>query len=249
MEEKRGLTGSALKIIAIITMFIDHLGASLLENGMMRQVSEQSVLSADVAALHAYNKWKAVDFVCRSIGRLAFPIFCFLLVEGFLHTRDKRKYFARLFLFSLISEIPFDLAFHREWFYWEGQNVFFTLWIAVLVLAALKYLEKREDIAQAGRWLLQAGAILAGVALACFLHTDYEGFGVAAIVLLYLFRKDRRRQAIVGACAFLWEVTAALAFFPIYYYNGKRGLQLKYVFYIFYPAHLLLLGLVTKFCF
>lgn len=249
MEERQGLTGSTLKIIAMITMFIDHLGASLLENGIMRQVSEQSVLSADVAALHAYNKWRAVDIVFRGIGRLAFPIFCFLLVEGFIHTRDWRKYFARLFVFSLISEIPFDLAFHRKWFYWGGQNVFFTLWIAVLVLAAVSYFEKREDIHQAGRWLLQTGVTLAGAALAYFLHTDYDGFGVVVIVLLYLFRRDRRRQAIVGVCAFLWEVTASLAFLPIYYYNGKRGLQLKYVFYVFYPAHLLLLGLVTKFCF
>lgn len=249
MEERQGLTGSTLKIIAMVTMFIDHLGASLLENGIMRRVSEQSVLSADVAALDAYSKWNTLDWVLRGVGRLAFPIFCFLLVEGFIHTRDWRKYFARLFVFSLISEIPFDLAFYREWFYWKSQNVFFTLWIAVLVLAAVNYFEKREDLAPAGRWLLQAGAALAGIALAGFLHTDYSGFGVAVIVLLYLFRRNRKSQAVVGACAFLWEITAPLAFLPIYYYNGKRGLQLKYVFYVFYPAHLLLLGLLIKFCF
>lgn len=249
MEEKQGITGSTLKIIAMITMFIDHMGASILENGIMQKVAGESVVSADVAALHAYNAWKMVDILFRSIGRLSFPIFCFLLVEGFLHTRDWRKYFARLFLFSFISEIPFDLAFHKTWFYMEGQNVFFTLWIGILVLAGMKYIEERREWTKTVQYLGELLVIAAGYAVAEFLHTDYSGFGIIAIACLYLLREDRKKQALCGGVLFLWEVSAPLAFFPIYRYNGKRGLDLKYVFYFFYPVHLLLFGIVTKFCF
>lgn len=249
MEEKKGLTGSTLKIIAMLTMLIDHIGASILENGVMKEITSQSVISADVAALRAYNRWLMADRILRMIGRLAFPIFCFLLIEGFLHTRDWKKYFVRLFLFSFISEIPFDLAFHKEWFYWGAQNVFFTLWIALLVLAGMKYVEEREDFTRAAIYLLQSGIVLAGIALAEWMKTDYAGFGVLIIALLYLFRRDKKQQMVCGCIGFLWEITAPLAFWPIYRYNGERGLDLKYVFYFFYPVHLLILGLVTKFCF
>lgn len=250
MEEKKGLTGSTLKLIAMVTMLIDHIGASILENGVLVKVGSQSVYSADVAALHAYNRWQFVDRILRFTGRLAFPIFCFLLVEGFVHTRDWRKYFVRLFVFSLVSEIPFDLAFFDKGiFYWEYQNVFFTLWIGILVMAGMKFLEEREGLDKMVRYFLQAGIVLAGMALAEFLRTDYGDFGVFAIALLYVLRGNRKMQAVGGGISFLWEITAPLAFFPIYHYNGKRGLSLKYVFYVFYPLHLLILGLITKFCF
>lgn len=249
MEERQGMTGSTLKIIAMLTMLIDHIGASLLENGVMRKIAGGSVASADIAALHSYNTWRMVDIVFRAIGRLAFPIFCFLLVEGFLHTRDWRKYFARLFLFSFISEIPFDLAFHRTWFYREGQNVFFTLWIGILVLVGMKYIEEREDLVKSVQYILEILVVTAGYFLAEFLKTDYSGFGIVVIAMLYFLRKDRKSQTICGAILFLWEFSAPLAFVPIYKYNGKRGLDLKYVFYFFYPVHLLLFGLIIKFCF
>ncbi len=249
MEQTKGLTGSTLKIIAMVTMLLDHIGASILENGVLKEISGQSVTSADVASLHAYNRWRLVDQILRFTGRLAFPIFCFLLIEGFLHTHNWKKYFARLFVFSLLSEIPFDLAFFKEWFYWDAQNVFFTLWIGLLVLAGMKYLEEREDFAQSVRYLLQAGVIAAGIALAEWLKTDYAGFGVLVIALMYFLRKNKKAQITCGCVCFLWEITAPLAFIPISQYNGKRGMDLKYVFYFFYPVHLLILGFVTKFCF
>ncbi len=108
------LSGSDLKIIAVIAMFLDHLAATVLVRCLVTGVFW------DQAA------WYEVYQVMRNIGRVAFPIYCFLLVEGFIHTSDRRKYALRLFLFALISEIPFDLAFNAQVLEFGYQNVFFT---------------------------------------------------------------------------------------------------------------------------
>ncbi len=118
----RGITGNTLKIIAIVTMLIDHIGVAIFENGMLKY-QDNSLAWVSIANL-----------VLRTIGRIAFPIFCFLLVEGFFHTRDIKKYGTRLFLFALISEIPFDLAVFDTWFYPGYQNVYFTLFIGLWVI-------------------------------------------------------------------------------------------------------------------
>ncbi|MBP3544518.1 MAG: hypothetical protein J6J86_09845, partial [Lachnospiraceae bacterium] len=129
---KKGLAGSTLKIIAIITMFIDHIGAAIFENN-------EITMCVMAKGEHAYVIWGLADLVLRLIGRIAFPIFCFLLVEGFLHTRDVKKYALRLGAFCLISEIPFNLAFFGQPLYAGHQNVFFTLLIGLLVLIGLKH--------------------------------------------------------------------------------------------------------------
>lgn len=249
MEEKTGITGSRLKLIAMITMLIDHVGAVIIENGVLQKVVSNSVTSANVSALHAYTNWLMVDRLMRWIGRLAFPIFCFLLIEGFLHTRDWKKYFMRLFVFSLISEIPFNLAIKQEVFYLGYQNVFFTLWIGLLVMAGMRYFEEKNTLSAGIRYLGEAVVAALGMTTAYFLKTDYGWFGVFAIALLYFLRGNKKQQTLGGCLAFCWEITAPLAFIPIYHYNGKRGADFKYVFYIFYPVHLLVLGLLTKFCF
>ena len=127
MENKKGISGSTLKMIAIVTMVIDHIGAAVLARllmvnglGELDQTNADAImqwLSANGALYWTYT-------VMRMIGRVAFPIFCFLLVEGFLHTHDVKKYAMRLGLFALISEIPFDLAFSDKILEFNYQNVF-----------------------------------------------------------------------------------------------------------------------------
>ena len=240
-----GLTGSRLKWIAIITMFIDHIGAVLLEYGLLPKVADSVLAGNSLDYLVVdYHFWVYLTLILRFIGRLAFPIFCFLLVEGFLHTKNIKKYAIRLGAFALISEIPFDLAVYHRIFDFESQNVFFTLFIGLLVLYGMNYFENTLPASKAPLRYLVA---VTGVLAAQFLQTDYAGYGVLLIALLYELRNNRKWLCIFGAIytLLLESFTAPLSFLFIYFYNGERGKQLpKYFFYAFYPVHLLLLWLV-----
>ena len=241
-HKKTGFNGSHLKLIAILTMFIDHIGAAILENGLLPQVSDAVLAGNSFNFLPTdYHFWYNFDLILRFIGRLAFPLFCFLLVEGFLHTKNISKYALRLGIFAFISEIPFDLAFYNSFFDLQSQNVFFTLLIGIIVLWGMQYF---ETTLPAHLLPLRYLVAITGMMFAQFLQTDYAAFGVLLIVLLYAFRNDRKWQCIAGAILTLFKsYTAPLAFLFIFFYNGERGKQLpKYVFYAFYPAHLLLLA-------
>lgn len=236
--KERGMTGSSLKMIAIITMLIDHTAAVILERMLYGQG-----LSAETISLYI------VYMVMRLIGRLGFPIFCFLLIEGFCHTRNVKKYALRLFLFALISEIPFDLGFIGSAFYWQYQNVFFTLFIGLLVLIGFRFAEEQIKWNRAFLIVFDCILLLAGMWVADWLMTDYSGMGVLTIAAMYLFRKNKVLEAGVGCTVLtmmsLNEVTAFFVLLPIYKYNGRRGWSLKWFFYVFYPVHILLLYLVA----
>lgn len=236
MEEKsipswKVLNGTMLKIIALVTMMIDHIGAGIIEPGIIMLAEKTSW--DHVLSLPNYAFWFRVDTVLRLIGRVSFPIFCFLLVEGFLHTRSVKKYALRLLAFAFISEIPYDLAFRSAWFDFSNQNVFFTLFLGLAALIGIKKFEES--------FWKQAVVIVACCGSAMLLSTDYGAFGVFFVVLLYLLRYNPRMQTILGSAALLWEPTAALSFIPIRMYNGTRGTwNLKYIFYAAYPVHILL---------
>ena len=226
-----GFSGTALKYVACGTMLLDHIGASCIESGYADSAVPSALAGPDLAL--------------RLIGRLAFPIFCFLLVEGFLHTHDARKYCGRLVLFGLVSELPFDLAFYRTPFYWEHQNVYWTLALGVLAMAGLKHFAGENGQPTYKGMLCFAGCAL----LAELARTDYGAIGVALIAALYLTRNSRRQQCILGAAMMLFEFTAPLAFVLLWHYNGTRGRCSKIMqwgFYLFYPAHLALLALITN---
>ncbi len=247
-KKQTRLTGSHLKLIALCTMFIDHIGAILLEKGLLPQITNAVFLGNSLDYLPSdYQFWSYANLILRLIGRLAFPIYCFLLIEGFLHTRSIPKYALRLGLFAVISEIPFDLALHDTWFDLQTQNVFFTLLLGLLTLRGMKYLETLPPQQQPFRYLLA----LTGMMLAEFMQTDYGAFGVLLIVVLYLFRSNRKWQSIAGAVLTLWQsFTTPLGFLCTYFYNGERGKQFsKYIFYTFYPLHLLILFFVRTLLF
>lgn len=211
-------TGSDLKLIAIVTMLIDHIGITLLGKAYL--------LSNSDSMLMLYKSF-------RFIGRIAFPIFCFLLVEGFFHTHNKQKYFLRLFGFACISEVPFDLALYQEVISFQSQNVLFTLCLGLLAIYKLEYFK--------GNIIKQLMSIIIFAALAHAFKTDYEAFGIVFICILYIFHDQKRKRTLFGTLACIWEISAPLAFIFINRYNFQRGYRCKYVFYIFYPAHLLIL--------
>jgi hypothetical protein len=326
-----GITGSTLKIIAIVTMFIDHVGASLFEVYTSRFLGPlgpeycEAVITSKAPWLWA--DWMGnivtvtnIDMMLRAIGRIAFPIFCFLLVEGFLHTRNVIKYLIRLLIFAFISDVPFDLAFFTE-IGFGHQNVFFTLLLGVAALACIDFVRHKSIDIYNGffKFLGMSGVVFAGalggyasissmisifgyilngffgineyiptailgaiggvIAFICvthkwddekkikmsialiitlsffrwaeFLNTDYGGWGVLAVVAIYAFRNAKNNGFVWGVTALtvmnLFEGVAFLDLIPVKFYNGKRGRQMKYFFYAFYPVHLFLLFLIRYF--
>ena len=247
MEKKKGISGSTLKMIAIVTMLIDHIGAAVLARllmvnglGELDQTNTDAImqwLSANGALYGTYT-------VMRMIGRVAFPIFCFLLVEGFLHTRDWRRYWLRMAAFALISEIPFRLA---VWNTWAGgsSNVYVELAIGLLVLRGLK---QSQGLTETYRVIGMAAAVGGGCLAAVFLKADYDMDGILIISLFYLLREKRIVQVMSGGILSLlesWNMcygAGILSAVPLYFYNGKKGqAPWKYAFYWFYPLHLMVL--------
>ena len=226
----RILTGSALKLIAVVTMTIDHTAAHLLR---FNSAFNQPLFMYHERALTWY-------VIMRCIGRLAFPIFAFLIVEGFVHTGNRRRYGWSLFICALISEIPWALV--NDGFRLMSHNVMFTLLWGFLGLCVID--NYRKD------WH-KAGLILIGMlAVAFMFHADYNGSGFAFIVLLYVLRNHIALQALVGCCMLPLKWVAGLAFIPISMYNGCRGFirgpWAKYFFYAFFPAHLFIIWVIKK---
>lgn len=174
----------------------------------------------------------------RWIGRLAMPVLCFFIGEGLRHTRSPRRYLLRLTGFALLSELPFDLAFYGG-IEWGHQNVYFTLALGLLALWAI------QSWGMEG-WLLALTAALAAELLGC----DYGMYGVLLILLLDRFHRARSEQLAAAALlnlAFfgLQTQTLSLIALPLLWlYNGKRGRDDRRLFYLYYPAHLCVLGIL-----
>lgn len=228
---KKFLSGSTLKWIALITMIIDHIGAILIPAFYSKGIGNM------------YVDWTILYQVCRWIGRFSFPLYCFLLVEGFVHTANRNKYFYRMFLFAVISEIPFDYAVYGEIWYLNKQNIFFELLLGIVLMHGSELLFKivKNQVLQG---LYVVIWWLGGMLTAHLLQTDYGMLGIFSIGILYLFRYVREYQLLGGALSFYWEFPAPLGLLFAYFYNGQRGRQCKYAFYLIYPLHLALFGLV-----
>lgn len=277
------LSGTALKWIAIVTMLVDHTGAILLWDQYLAVRGHFGASAAD---------WYQAYLVTREIGRVAFPLFCFALVEGFEHTHSRPKYALRLLLFALISEAPYDFALHGGVGgidYTSQLNVMFTLllafcalwlaeWLGGLVCQGLAAAGARRSGAgahaaavseaegQASRWLSPAavravssviavGTVAGAAWLAAGpLDVSYHAYGILLVGALYLGRDFWPAQFLLGWAATYWyclangsmlQMWALVGLGLIALYNGKRGRGMKYFFYLFYPLHLLALGIIN----
>lgn len=217
------MSGLLLKLTALLTMIIDHYGAIFQTN----------------------------IIIYRIIGRLAFPIYCFLLVEGYTHTSNIKKYTSRLLIFALISEIPFDLAFYGK-IGFVHQNIFFTLFIGLIAI----YLIDNKDTKYKFDSTL---VIIAACVLATILRTDYQFIGIVYILLFYFTRnlpKKKRLSTIalimiaINLAAGMVQQFSLLALIIIYLYNNEPGAKNKLLqmsFYIAYPLHLLIYYIINTF--
>lgn len=212
----RGLNTFTLKIIAIVSMLVDHIGLVFFPEVMM----------------------------FRIIGRISFPIFAYVLAEGIYYTKDITKYMLRLGMFALLSEIPYDLAVMGSVLEFSHQNVFFTLFFAVLMFWAYKKIEHHG---------LKIGALvvifLLGIFVCQYLKTDYSDIGILLIFAFYMYRNKKVGKLVLAGALFLGltgglQLYALLALPLIALHNGEQGPKIKSFFYLFYSAHLLILYIV-----
>lgn len=238
------LTAAVLHIIAMTLMLMDHLWATLLPA----------------------REW----LTCA--GRVAFPIFAFMAVEGYFHTRSFKKYILRMLLFAVLSEIPFDLMYGGTWFYPVHQNV---LWTFLLSLLGVWLMEQVRKKGKTWMYLLVCVlVVLAGLVLGTLCMVDYYGVGVLTVFVFY-FLHGRKWWCFLGQLAALYWLNvellgglmypvqllgmefelcqqglALLALIPIWLYRGRQGYHSKpfqYICYAFYPVHMLLLVAVLNF--
>ena len=244
---KNEVTAFTLKMIAILTMVTDHVGAVVLGRIVNGQTSGgmEIFLSLGQAQRQILEH---IYIVTRCIGRLSFPIFCYLLVEGFFYTSNRKKHALRLLIFALLSEIPFDLAVNGKLLELrQHNNVMFTLFLGFLGIWLLEFWKERQMPA-----LLQLGCnavTVGGVYLVAEgIRCDYGGAGILAILGIYVLRGKHPYVGFVLAIAILAvlcspvELVALLGFMVLLSYRGKQGRKLKYICYGVYPVHLLALA-------
>lgn len=210
-----------LKNIALVTMIIDHLG---------------SVFFDDIA-------------IFRIIGRIAFVLYAFLLVNGIKYTSDISKYLKKLFIWGIISEIPYDLVFNDSFFSLKSQNIFFTLFLGALGIHLYKI---HESI------LYRILVFTFGILLGYVLKVDYSWYGVSLIYGMYLVRKFELLKfgfiqgisTFYAVCAInLTQFFAFIGILPIYLYNGKQGKKTGNIYYSYYAIHLLIFYIIKTFYF
>lgn len=179
---KRGLTVTSLKLIAIGAMFIDHFAAIILS-------SLQSVYGQTI---DSFFWFQLIIILMRLIGRIAFPIFAYLIVNGFYHTSDKKMYALRLAAFAVISEPFFDFGVSGMWLEFSHQNVFFTLALGLLAIWGYDNISRDDSKNYIGGLLVVCISFLAQM-----LQTDYGFYGIITIFVMYLFFDQFKRLSIL----------------------------------------------------
>ena len=248
------VTSATLKWVALVTMLIDHIGFVIVEWALVHLPLDQEL----------YRRIYAADRAMRAIGRAAFPLFVFLLIEGFCYTHDRTRYLIRLILFLVISEIPFDLAISGVMgekqtilFYPGYQNVLFTLSIGFVAMWLLDILF-RTTMGQVEKVVLLALIVVTALLVAYVLKTDYGAWGVLAVIAGFMAKRRGAAPFWIGLSIIViltmmndHEAWAAVIDLPLLiFYHGKKGSRgNKYFYYIFYPAHFFILYLIRTMIF
>ncbi len=224
LDKIRILDQTTLKLIAIVSMAIDHCGAVFFPQAI----------------------WM------RLVGRIAMPIFCFFVAEGYRLSSDRPRYLLRMGIFALISEIPFDMALFEGRIGFEYQNVMWTFFFAILALMA--YNKIKELVKGLPGRLLGALASIAIAFFAVLLSTDYSAYGVGLVLIFYvMYEKGLLAQNAVAA---LYQIAtsgqspqsyAVISAVPLMMYSGKKGKGFKWFFYSFYPLHLTIIWILRDY--
>ena len=223
------LSGAWLKLIAIVSMLIDHVNKALI----------YPYLTANQGGL------TLVSNLFDIIGRIAFPLFCFFVVEGYFKTRNRKKYLLNLLIFGVISEVPFDMFTTASFFNMNWNNVMFTLALVLITIWIIDVLkEKMQHLPKALWFIVSWLIVLIMCAVAMGLALDYEHHAILIGYFFYLFHDVPLLSVPFGYASMYTQPWALLGFGLTLTYNGERGKQYKMLNYLFYPAHLLILGIL-----
>lgn len=253
------INGHVLKIIACISMLIDHMTA-----GIMLPVVRYGFYDGNLTIDQLNHLYRFL----RCVGRTAFPIFAFLLVEGFVYTKSRLRYALSLLIFGIISEIPFDLLFFSQemifttdipaavransYLLMDQCNVYFTLLIGFLVIWAIESTMRqirRRNLHVIFKWITCLVYIIIGCAIAQKINSDYDLYGVLLISIFYLLRNYEYLN-LLGGYLFISNLSLEFAAFPgfilmcFYSHKRRRIGNLKYLFYLFYPVHILAIYII-----
>lgn len=224
LDKIRILSGAQLKYIAFLSMLIDHVNKALiypnLNGGILLHISD----------------------LFDILGRIAFPLFAFFIVEGYFKTRNRKKYLLNLLIFGVISEVPFDMFTSATFFNPRFNNVMFSLTLCLITIWIIDVLKTKMPRIL---WYFISLIIVAVMCLvAMFLAVDYDYHAIIIVYLLYVLYNKPVLSVILGYLSIIKELWAFLGFGFILMYNGERGKQSKILNYCFYPVHLLILGLL-----
>lgn len=240
------ITADGLKMFACIVMLIQSIGIVIIEKGLIHldQYTQAGLNDAMAQDSHLMTL-AGMGSVMQLIGGMAIPVFAFLLVEGFQNTSDYRKYLLAVGVTALISEIPYDWAMSGKLLDMSSQNVLIGTCICLMMLKCLDMFKEMSGIA---RSLVRVLIVLAAVIWVSMIRAEYGLCMVLLVSVFYVFDTRNVLKTILGCMISLMYVTGPIAFYGIWCYNGERKKRIpKYVYYAFYPLHLLVLGVVGRY--
>lgn len=230
LDKIKILSGAQLKYIAFLSMLIDHTNKALiypiLNEGILQHISN----------------------LFDIIGRIAFPLFAFFVVEGFFKTKNRKKYLTNLFVFAVISEVPFDMFLTSTFFNTRANNVLFTLALSLITIWIIDILKDKLENKPPILWYLVSVVV---IIISCFISMqfglDYEHHSIIIVYLFYIFYNKPVVGCALAYLSIITEVWSILGFGLVLTYNGERGKQNKIINYWFYPVHLLILGILRMY--
>lgn len=222
------LNGAQLKYIAFASMLIDHVNKAII-----------------LPYLEVGGTLSKISSVFDVLGRIAFPLFSFFIVEGFFRTHSRKKYLLNLLFFAFISEIPYDMFSSKVILEFRLNNVLFSLSLSLITIWILDEFRKRYEEKIGRLWILFSIPLLIIMFfISTFVSGDYDFHAVMTAFVFYILYEKPVAGAICAYLTIVKEVWSILGFGLTAMYNGKKGKQNKIFNYLFYPVHLLILGLM-----
>ena len=225
------LNGAQLKYMAFTSMLIDHVNKAII-----------------LPYLEVGSTLSKISTVFDVLGRIAFPLFSFFIVEGFFRTHSRKKYLLNLLFFAVISEVPYDMFSSKVFLEFRLNNVLFSLALSLIFIWILDEIRNKFEDKIGRKWLLFSIPLLIIMYFASiFVSGDYDFHAILTSFFFYIFYNRPIASAAFAYLTIIKEVWSILGFGLTIMYNGEKGKQNKLFNYLFYPVHLLALGLLRMY--